>query len=259
MAAEEWARQIIETELGRTVVKNDDGSAPGMYDLRIGSSGEPQFAIECVGAIDPTFTETWNVGPAKGPLKIAITGDWNVEIAPTARVKRLKSHLEPVLQDLETQGIYTINVDFHLKWIRRALFDRFESVGITHASCYRRNGTGLVHLGMAGAGGAIDNNGTEVPEWIGYFLRHPAREDVLSKLKRSGAKEHHAFVIAELHGVPWPVESYLMGALDFVPIEPPDLPPPVTAVWIASTYGERGIRWDGESWRLFDAKRQRHL
>lgn len=259
MAGEEWARQIIERELGQPVVKNDDGSLPGMYDLRIGPAAAPLFAIECVGAVDTTFTETWNVGPAKGPLKIAIAGDWNVELAPTARVKRVKQHLERVLQDLEAQGIYNLNIDYHLKWSHRALFEEFESLGITHASCYRTSGAGTVHLGMAGTGGAVSNEGIEVPKWIGDFLRHPVREDVLSKLKSSGAKENHAFVIAELHGAPWPVESYLMGgAPGLVPTEQPDLPPTVTAVWIISTYGGKGLHWDGKSWRLFDARPQRH-
>ena len=39
-------------------VVNDDGSAPGMYDLRVGPANAPQVAIECVGAVDQTFTET---------------------------------------------------------------------------------------------------------------------------------------------------------------------------------------------------------
>ena len=36
MAGENWARRIVERQLNRTTVINDDGSAPRMYDLRIG-------------------------------------------------------------------------------------------------------------------------------------------------------------------------------------------------------------------------------
>jgi hypothetical protein len=81
MAGEEWARRILEKELKRDVTMNDDGSAPGMYDLRIGSADAPEIAIECVGAVDSTFTETWNVGPAREPLQLSITGDWRIVLA----------------------------------------------------------------------------------------------------------------------------------------------------------------------------------
>ena len=57
----------------------------------------------CVGAVDPTFTETWNVGPAKGPLELSITGDWMIEIAPKARVKAIKQRLEQLLRELASQ------------------------------------------------------------------------------------------------------------------------------------------------------------
>lgn len=86
------------------------------------------------------------------------------------------------------------------------------------------HGSGKVHLGMPGTGGAVDDKGNEVPKWLGDFLRDPAREDVLSKLQTSGAKARHAFVIATLGGTPWPVESYLMGKLDQIPSQSPNLP-----------------------------------
>ncbi len=73
MTVEQWAQQIIEKELNCPVVIHDDGSQPGMYDLRIGSAEAPDVAIECVGAVDSVFTETWNVGPGRGPLRLAVT------------------------------------------------------------------------------------------------------------------------------------------------------------------------------------------
>jgi hypothetical protein len=35
---------------------------------------------------------------------------------------------------------------------------------------------------MPGIGGAVDEHGGAVPEWVGEFLRDAARQDVLSKL-----------------------------------------------------------------------------
>jgi hypothetical protein len=254
MAGEEWARRIVEKQLRCPVSINDDGSAPGMYDLRVGQADAPEVAIECVGAVDSIFTETWNVGPAKGPLALACAGDWTVEIAATARVKAVRKHLERLLKELEDRGIHNVNVDYWLKRGVPALFDELDSLGITHASCYRVYGTGKVHLSMPGRGGAVDDKGSEVPKWLGDFLRDPARSDVLSKLQRSGAKDSHAFVIVSLCGVPWAVESYLMGSLDYLPIQAPHLPPPVTAAWIISGFGERGLYWDSSTWQIVKAR-----
>jgi hypothetical protein len=254
MAGEEWARRIVQKELGQTVFINDDGSTPGMYDLRIGPPDIPDVAIECVGAVNSTFTETWNVGPARGPLSLGVQGDWNVEIAATARVKAVRQNLQRLLQELESRGIHNLHVDH---WFHRGdatLFNEFESLGITHASCYRIDGSGKVHLSMPGTGGAVDETGSEVPRWLGEFLRDPAREDVLSKLQRSGAKARHAFVIASFGGPPWPVESYLTGELNHIPSQSPDLPPPVTGAWVVSGFSQKGLYWNGITWRVVMAR-----
>lgn len=254
MAGEEWARRIVEKELGRDVIINDDNSALGMYDLRIGPPDLPEVAIECIGAVDSIFTETWNIGPARGPLSFAVKGDWNVEIVATARVKAVRQNLQRLLKELERQGVYNLHVDHRLRRSDAMLFNECESLGITHASCYSINGSGKVYLNMPGAGGAVDKRGSEVPIWLGEFLRDPAREDVLSKLQRSGAKERHAFVIASYLGTPWPVESYLMYELEHVPSNPPDLPAPVTAAWLVSGFGQKGLYWDGRTWRIVETR-----
>lgn len=254
MAGEELARRIVEKELKRPVVINDDGSAPGMYDLRVGPADAPEVAIECVGAVDQTYTETWNVGPARGPLRLSIKGDWIVEIAPTARVKAVKKGIEPLLQEIEGRGLDKVYVDYRLEWQDAELFRKFDSLNITHALCYSQQGSGKVHLTMPGTGGAVDEHGRSLPGWVGEFLRDPSRQDVLGKLQRSGAPERHAFLIVTLMGAPWEVESYLTGGLDHLPSEAPDLPPPVTGIWIIPGAGGKGIRWDGNVWQVFEVR-----
>lgn len=254
MAGEEWARRIVEKELGQTVLINDDGSTQGMYDLRIGLPDIPDVAIECVGAVDSVFTETWNIGPARGPLLLQVEGDWNVEIAITARVKAVRQNLQRLLKELESRGIHNLQVDHRLKWDDATLFIEFESLGITHVSCYSVQGSGKVYLSLPGTGGAVDDKGTEVPKWLADFLRDPAQADVLLKLHRSGAKARHAFVIAGFGGVPWLVESYLTGELNHIPSKAPDLPPPVTAAWVVSGFGQKGLYWDGNVWRVVEAR-----
>jgi hypothetical protein len=84
----------------RTVHLHDDNSMSRMYDLRVGSADAPEVAIECVGAVDSNFTETWNVGPGKGPFTFSVKGDWTVTIKAGARVKVVRQRIEQLLQEL---------------------------------------------------------------------------------------------------------------------------------------------------------------
>jgi hypothetical protein len=253
MAGEECARQILERSLSKTVVLNDDGSAPGMYDLRVGPPNAPEIAIECIGAVDPIFTETWNLGPGRGSLHCSIRGDWIVTIKVGARVNVLRRGIESLLQELEARGFDNVHVDYKLQRVDALLFDRLCSLGIADALCYQAQGTGTVHLGMPGIGGAVDDQGTALPEWFGTFLRDPARQDVPAKLSRSGALHRHVFVIASFDGVPWSVASYLAGSLQHLPRQAPDLPMPVTGVWIVFEGSLKGVHWDGATWQRFQS------
>lgn len=254
MAGENWGRRIVERELKATTVKNDDGSAPGMYDLRIGPPQNPQLAIECFQCVDSAFTETWNIGPARGPLNLALKNNWTVVISPAARIKTFKQNVEPILQELEERGIYNLLVDHHLKWHDASLFERLSALYIDHAYCYEMPGTGKVELGLPGIGGAVDGCGSAVGDWISHLLREPKYQDVLQKLERSGATEKHAFVFVGFGGAPWEVEGYLMGEISEAPTQCPDLPFPVTGVWIVAETAKNGVRWDGSAWHIFDAK-----
>src|SRR6185369_5947038 len=104
-------------------------------------------------------------------------------------------------------------------------------------------------MSLPGVGGAVDEGGGAVPGWISHLLRMPKYHDVLSKLERSGASEKHAFVFVGFAGAPWEVEGYLARDIKRVPTEPPDLPLPLTAVWIMSQTAQRGLRWDEKTWR----------
>ena len=115
-------------------------------------------------------------------------------------------------------------------------------------------GTGKVHWTMEGTGGFVDTVGSALPGWIEGFLSDPKREDVLFKLRQTDAEEGWVFVPVASGGAPWSVESYLTDQFEFMLQAGPTLPSPVTGVWIAFTFGTRGVRWDGAKWRLFRAK-----
>jgi hypothetical protein len=77
----------------------------GCMNLRVGPSEAPLIAIECVGAVDPVSTETWNVGPARGPRYFDIRGDWIVEIAYDANVRSIEKELRILLLYFEAAGV----------------------------------------------------------------------------------------------------------------------------------------------------------
>jgi hypothetical protein len=253
---EEWARRIVEKALGRSVVINDDGSKPSMYDLRIGPADAPELAVECVGAVDQTRAETWSVGPSEGPLELALQGDWIIMHTPSARIRTIEQRLGPLLRELENRGLNEFSVARALRWRDSAVCEKLDSLGVTAGSCFRLPGTGKVSLMMTGTGGAVDSEGTAVPGWIGQFLRDPAQEDVLRKLERSDAAEHHAFIFVSLGGAPWEVDYYFnfTEELDPLPAEAPNLPQPVTGVWIVGDLGQKGLRWNGSAWWRFEAR-----
>jgi len=256
VTVEEWARQIIQKELDCPVVVHDDGSQPSMYDLRIGSAAAPDVAIECVGAVDAVGTETWNVGPGRGPLQLTVKGDWVITISRDARIGTLQQRIEPILRDLEERDVLRVSVGHLYKRHDSRLLLELESLGIQHASCFRMPGTGRVHWTMEGGVGFVDSEGSALPGWIEEFLRDPEREDVLFKLRQTSAQERWVFVPVALGGAPFSVESYLTGKFEYLPEAGPNLPSPVTGVWVASMVGSHAVRWDGAEWRLFRVKEE---
>ena len=251
---EEWARCIVAKEMKRVVVRHDDNSKPSMYDLRVGPVDAPEIAIECIGAVDPVFTATWNVGPANGPLKVAIRGDWVISIASTANIKLIKQRIETLLSKLESLNINKINSAIASDYELEYLFEDFKSIGIYDVDRYDEQGTGNVHWSGVPISGGVDINGFSIPVWVNDFLTDPTRKDVLEKLLFSNAIKRHVFIIVSFAGAPWPVTSYLTRILDQLPNADPDLPSPITGVWLAPTYNKKGIYWDEGKWRLFDTE-----
>jgi len=232
----------------------DDQSQPSMFDLRVGPADAPAIAIECVGAVDPVRVETWNVGPAKGAVHLALKGDWTVFVKRNAKVKNLGTRLEPILRRCEEPArVVHIQVDWTLGRARPDLFADLQRLGVESVTCYRWPGSGKVHVTMEGTGGAVDEDGVTLPPWVGEFLAASQRADVLSKLTMSRAAECQAFVIVDYGGATFSVESYLASSLDPLPVAPPVLPPPLNGVWLVSTSNDRGIRWTGTHWKRFSA------
>jgi len=251
MTVEEWAQKILCRELGCSVELHDDGSQPGMYDLRVGEIDAPKIAVECVGAVDQTATETWNVGQARGPILINSKTDWLVSIIRGARIKDISHRIGEILQNCEYRNLVDyIPVDWSLKRFDADLFESFSKLGVTSFHGFRPDGQGKVYLSMDGGGGLINSSGDGIAEWVAEFLNSEDRRDVRQKLSKSNAAEKHVFVPIVPGGAPWEVESYFLSSM-CGKLSVPELPNPVDSIWLISN--GKGLVWRHNGWNVFHA------
>lgn len=252
---EEWAQRVITLALGCRVEQHDDNSAPSMFDLRVGPADAPSRAIEVVGAIDEERTKTWNTGIAEGSIELAgVTGDWTITIEPGAMFRGLRRDLPQLLESLQASGLTNLPVDHMARRYHRAFYDRLVDLKVRYVSCYQEVGSGKVTFMLEGIGGAVDSAGSTVSEWVGRWLRAPERSDVLRKLEATTAPARDVFIPVTIDGTEWGVVSYLTGISGRelqLPASEPDLPAPVTSVWLAPTSSFQdalGVWWNGLKW-----------
>ncbi len=251
---EEFARIVIQRELGRSVEHHDDGSQDSMFDLRVGSKEALEIAIECTGAVNQKFVASWKAGPGKGSFVVhGIANDWIVETRVGARIKLVMTEIGSLLKRLEAAEIYHLNELWTLR-DDEELENDLERVGITSAHRVERSDpTGKVMLTLPPIGGGVDQDGTRVATWVAEFLNDDQRADNLHKLKISGAVKCHIFIPIWFSGAPFAVESYFTGDLEKLPQDAPVLPSPVDCVWLCGM-GAKGIWWNGSEWRFFRTK-----
>ncbi|MFS1424630.1 hypothetical protein [Shewanella sp. 10N.286.48.B5] len=250
MSFEDLAKHIVEQELNLKVSVHDDGSENGMYDLRIGTNENISYAIECVGAVDRIAIETWNIGPAKGPIKVKSHGNWAISVKNTANINFLKSQIAEIIRICEELSLTDFTpVDWELREFNAELFKLVSAVKITSFHRYETKGSGDVHITLDGGGGPINQSGDELVDWIELFLKDSSQTDVIIKLSKVIAIEKHAFIPIVQGGAPWNVESYFLSSM-IAPKKQPNLPKGISGVWVISH--SKGIRYSQGKWHTFD-------
>jgi hypothetical protein len=227
-----------------------------MYDLRIGSVDSPDAAIEVNLATDRDRLEALKLAPSEGAVPVpGVSGLWMITVSPSARQQDLRERLAPILADLEERypddwlmdADRTVSASDHARLVKLKVIGARRSINANE---------GRIAILLPAMGGIVDRAGIALSQWIGEFLL--GVPDVLRKLTVP-SRERHAFIPVVPGGASWEVESFL---LDFPlrgeePAAPPQaapiLPDPVTHVWVTSTGGRKGWRWDGSQWRAFQA------
>ncbi len=166
----------------------------------------------------------------------------------------LRRDLPQLLTALQASGLTNLPVDHVARRYHRMFYDQLLGLGVEYVSCYREVGSGGVSFMLDGMGGAIDSAGSTVSEWVGRWLRAPERADVLHKLRGTITATRDIFIPVTIDGTEWGVVSYLTGISGselHLPPGEPDLPAPVTSVWLAPTSSFQdplGVWWDGAKW-----------
>jgi hypothetical protein len=250
---EEWARQVVEHDLGTPVKQHDDNTESSMYDLTI-KYRSGNAALEVVAAADPHQTELWNVLYKGGRTIVpGIAGGWMLTLKAPTRVKALFQHLPILLGRLETAGIRELEEDS--AGIPQDLARLASDNGIVKA---RQGGTdfiGSVYFSVEDSIKAFFNVDSDaLGDWLGSYLSSPETADVRKKLSSAGTAERHAFVfVPPFTLAPEAAVETLLHEAPALPSQPPSLPLDITHVWVTSTWAfGRGIKWGPETgWSFF--------
>ncbi len=257
----------IRAVLCLKVEQHDDGKQPGMHDLNIVTADGSLAAVEVTAAADPDSIQLWKLVHKRDERWTVpdLQGGWMLHLKPTARAKLLLRELPAFLRELEGQGVTEIPPQRRRQEVPESIEGRARALGIVSGNQSGTDFPGSIYLTIEQprkrTGGPVDATGSVVPGWIRQFLLDPHQSDVLGKLARSGASERHAFILVPAFtSAPFNVLDMLWrDEDDVVPTSPPEMPDPVTHVWLMAfwTIGT-GLRWSPDGgWERF--KRQLHV
>jgi hypothetical protein len=254
---ENWASKVLTAALqGAIVTLNDDGSSPGMYDLRIEYDDGRVGAAEVTAAAHPDALALWRLISAERWIEPTLEGGWAVCLTPTANYKRLKARLPMLLLQLEWSG----TTELHVSAVRDCSITRFASeLGIVSAY---QGGTAhpgsiypTIELPHDQMGGFVSETGDPLAIWLSDWISDSRRADNLKKLGNSGVDERHLVVIVAGFGnVPFHVTDILMRDDAPLPTILLSVPSEISHIWTMSTLPRAvGIRWSRSGqWERFD-------
>ena len=255
---EEWARTLVSAVLRVPVEQYDDGSLPGMHDLRI-LRGNADEALEVTAAADPDSIQLWKLvnGTDERWIEPGLRGGWRVELVPTANAKKLRRDLPSLLAELERQRVDRLETEHAMS----AQGEMARALGIVAASQGDTQYPGSIYVLIdqetRNYPAVASGSPRSVASWISAFLGAPERSDVRTKLARSGATRRHVFILVSAFSTaPASLVTVLLHNDEPHGLPPLQLPPEITDVWIASTWAlGSGLRWSLEGgWQRFPTK-----
>ncbi len=255
---ERWASKCISSALGGVpVTRYDDGSQPGMYDLKIVYPGRSWAAVEVTAAADAESIELWNLINGRGRwVEPDLAGGWSVGLRPGARVRRLRAELPILLRLLEELRVREVR----RRPSRRGPFEaKAHALGITRlfqcATDFRGSIYPTIDLPGERSGGWAATTGDPLVQWLDDWIRQVEQAHNLEKLRTSGADERHLLIVLPgFATAPFQVMDLLWRDDAPLPTVAPVLPTEVTHIWAMSTSSSgSGMRWSPDAgWAFFE-------
>ncbi|MFI1311629.1 hypothetical protein ACH4TS_15905 [Streptomyces albidoflavus] len=250
---EQWVRAWLQQALPNVeVLCHDDGSRPGMHDFDLVREGHRFAALEVTAATDASSFELWKlINAGDRWIQQELVGGWLVSLAPTARVKLVRSLLPALLARLEALGLSQIRQVHDLD---EDLIERAEQSGII--SAYQSPRTEYpgsiyctIHLPPEQSGGWVPDTGDAFSDWVSQWLFAARQSDNLAKLRNSGASERHLFLLLPgLTTAPFEAVDPLLRVNGPLPTTGPRLPDEITHLWSMSTWNTGDIfHWSPEA------------
>jgi hypothetical protein len=256
---ERWARACIQHALPDcTVEPHDDGSEPGMYDLKIVYADDSTGAVEVTAAADAERVELWREVRKRDLIRQGpdLIGGWLVRVLRSSKVRDLDRDLAPLLRELERDGRTVVR---GVKGSGDSLEAKAASLGIIEAVQSPTDRKGSVYVmppegTLEQMGGYAPLTGDPLAEWLGGWANDPSRSDNVRKLRSADTAERHLFILVPgFTAAPFAVNDLLISSEAPMPTIPPVMPAGVTDVWVMSTWDSGdGFRWSqNEGWTRF--------
>jgi hypothetical protein len=257
----EWAAaRVVARFTGERTELIDDGTKPGLVDIRINHADRDAAYLEVVTDIEQPYAQMWAM-VVRGELdrdEPLLERFWQVALSRILkrRPQALLKELIPLLQAMERSGeVFEYVVDRQRLALSHSTHaQRLLSLGVAGVGSRQLNsGETMGHLRFVPEGivGPLEPNWERFLEWVETFLSSTRLQDVRTKLRDTGADERHVFIGASYTS---PGEVFVALSEEHVgevPSQPPALPDEITHLWVWNAQSPaRCIVWfPGRGWR----------
>jgi hypothetical protein len=240
----------------------------GEADLAFVAPGGLPAAVEVTFLTDQQIKvaqDAWVREREREYVVTQLRSSWNVTVeGDSVKYKLLRQHLEPHLASLEAAGI----ADYDRWSIGHRLLDTMPevvralaSLRVVQATVIKTKDPSIQHIFISPMGGYTARGSDAALDEIEEYLA--GRTDNLRKLESAAAAERHLFVWLD-RDTPGSVARPFTGGRiveEFdhfgLPSRPPELPGPVTDLWVMHVGTGMGWRWGGGlGWEPLDLQAQ---
>ena len=250
------AASIVARMTGaRVVLQDDNRGAEGKPDLLIEYPDGRTGVIEVVTDIDPGRAAVIQAARvdhrrhagrlASGPFTVpGLARLWWVGLRHANGLGAIRARARDLLGNADnemTAHEHAIAPD-GAEWEQKLW-----RLGVTDLIRGPSREPGEVWLLPPPTGGPVYGDEPVFLEWVRAFLDDEKRADVRAKLERGSYDERHCFIACS-ESTDWTVNGHLGEGTEWIPANPPELPPPITHVWLFNVeVGRRCLHYGPES------------